>query len=226
MQGFVTDAFQFNNLAAGTQAGSPAPSRTSRRASSSPSSRAPTTATPASTTSPASIRRDGSSRLAEGHKWSTFPADLGLVAPQQRGLHARLPLLHPRAPRGLGTPGQPGGAAVRHAAAAQDRRRRQVSVRRQRGDDRALGARRSQNPDLKWETSEQTNVGIDWGIRNDRITGAIDIYQKTTKDLLLTVPVPQPAVVSHADPEHRLGARTAASKRRSTRGCSTRRTSR
>jgi len=59
-----------------------------------------------------------------------------------------------------------------------------------------LSASQVQNPDLKWETSEQTNVGLDWGIRSDRITGAIDVYQKTTKDLILTVPVPQPAVVS------------------------------
>jgi iron complex outermembrane receptor protein len=52
------------------------------------------------------------------------------------------------------------------------------------------------NPDLKWETSEQTNVGLDWGIKSDRFTGIVDFYQKTTKDLLLTVSVPQPAVVS------------------------------
>jgi len=52
------------------------------------------------------------------------------------------------------------------------------------------------NPDLKWETTEQVNAGLDWGIKNDRFTGVIDFYQKKTKDLLLTVPVPQPAPVS------------------------------
>ena len=52
------------------------------------------------------------------------------------------------------------------------------------------------NPDLKWETSEQFNFGIDYGLANDRFTGIIDLYQKTTKDLLLDVAVPQPAVVS------------------------------
>jgi iron complex outermembrane receptor protein len=58
-----------------------------------------------------------------------------------------------------------------------------------------LSAAQVENPELKWETSEQTNVGLDWGIMSDRITGALDVYQKTTKDLILTVPVPQPAVV-------------------------------
>jgi iron complex outermembrane receptor protein len=52
------------------------------------------------------------------------------------------------------------------------------------------------NPDLKWETAEQVNVGFDYGFLNDRFFGAIDLYQKTTKDLLLEVEVPQPAVVN------------------------------
>ncbi|HEX9482988.1 MAG TPA: TonB-dependent receptor, partial [Gemmatimonadaceae bacterium] len=52
------------------------------------------------------------------------------------------------------------------------------------------------NPDLKWETAEQTNIGIDFGLLQDRVTGTVDIYQKNTKDLLLNRAVPQPAVVS------------------------------
>lgn len=59
-----------------------------------------------------------------------------------------------------------------------------------------LSALQVANPSLKWETSDQTNFGIDWGVKGDRFTGVLDFYQKTTKDLLLTVPVPQPAVVS------------------------------
>jgi iron complex outermembrane receptor protein len=59
-----------------------------------------------------------------------------------------------------------------------------------------LTAAQVANPDLKWETSTQTNFGIDYGFKNDRFTGVIDLYQKTTKDLILEVAVPQPAVVS------------------------------
>ncbi len=46
------------------------------------------------------------------------------------------------------------------------------------------------NPDLKWETTEQANIGIDFGILNNRIYGSIDWYQKKTKDLLLEVQLP------------------------------------
>lgn len=47
------------------------------------------------------------------------------------------------------------------------------------------------NPDLKWETTEQFNVGFDFGLFNNRINGTIDYYQKKTKDMLLNLPVPQ-----------------------------------
>jgi TonB-linked SusC/RagA family outer membrane protein len=51
------------------------------------------------------------------------------------------------------------------------------------------------NPNLKWETAAQTNLGLDFGFKDNRITGAVEIYQKSTSDLLLSVAVPQPAVV-------------------------------
>lgn len=54
------------------------------------------------------------------------------------------------------------------------------------------GQRPSQlaNPDLKWETSDQVDIGIDFGILNNRISGEIDYYNKQTSGLLLNVNVP------------------------------------
>tara|TARA_B100000809_G_C15130814_1_gene528356 strand:+ start:620 stop:3748 length:3129 start_codon:yes stop_codon:yes gene_type:complete len=40
------------------------------------------------------------------------------------------------------------------------------------------------NPDLKWETTDQLNIGLDFGLFNNRVTGTVDLYDKTTKDLL------------------------------------------
>ena len=45
------------------------------------------------------------------------------------------------------------------------------------------------NRDLKWETTETTNIGLDFGFLNNRITGSIDAYQKKTKDLLSYVDI-------------------------------------
>jgi len=46
------------------------------------------------------------------------------------------------------------------------------------------------NPGLKWETTVQTDIGFDYGLFNDRITGEVDYYIKNTDDLLLNSNVP------------------------------------
>jgi len=48
------------------------------------------------------------------------------------------------------------------------------------------------NPDLKWETSREINVGIDWEMFNGRLGGSLDYYHKTTKDMLWEYSVPVP----------------------------------
>lgn len=40
------------------------------------------------------------------------------------------------------------------------------------------------NPRLKWETTTEFNIGLDWGVFNNRLTGSIEYYQKTISDLL------------------------------------------
>jgi TonB-dependent starch-binding outer membrane protein SusC len=55
------------------------------------------------------------------------------------------------------------------------------------------GLSRAANPDLKWESTSSLNVGVDYGILNNRIQGSIEFFSKTTNNLLYTIPVPQPA---------------------------------
>ena len=49
------------------------------------------------------------------------------------------------------------------------------------------------NPNLKWETTSSINIGLDFAILKNRISGTIDFYQKNTKDLLFYVVSAQPA---------------------------------
>jgi TonB-dependent starch-binding outer membrane protein SusC len=49
------------------------------------------------------------------------------------------------------------------------------------------------NAGISWETSNELNFGIDYGFMNNRISGTIDIYQKTSKDLLYSVDLPYEA---------------------------------
>jgi TonB-dependent starch-binding outer membrane protein SusC len=54
------------------------------------------------------------------------------------------------------------------------------------------GQRPSQigNPDLRWENTDQTDIGLDFGLFNNRLSGEIDYYEKKTTGLLLEVNVP------------------------------------
>lgn len=47
------------------------------------------------------------------------------------------------------------------------------------------------NPNLKWETTAQMDIGLDFAFLSDRISGSVDYYKKTTTDLLFPVPVSQ-----------------------------------
>jgi iron complex outermembrane receptor protein len=194
VQGFVSDLFQFNNLGGGTQSASSLPISYLQqsklvsffgRANYGFADKYFLTGV---------IRRDGSSKFAEGNKWSVFPAISGSWRISNEdfmkgGMFSSLAV--------RGGWGRQGNQAI-GPYATQLLLRASGDARYPFGSGITSGllAAQVENPLLKWETSEQTNLGFDWGIKQDRITGVIDIYQKTTKDLLLTVPVPQPAVVS------------------------------
>lgn len=45
------------------------------------------------------------------------------------------------------------------------------------------------NPDLKWETTYTRNIGLDYSLFNYKITGSVELYNNTTKDLLINFPV-------------------------------------
>lgn len=48
------------------------------------------------------------------------------------------------------------------------------------------------NEDLTWETTSQTNIGVDFSLLNNRLTIGMDYYYKYTKDLLMTIALPAP----------------------------------
>jgi TonB-dependent starch-binding outer membrane protein SusC len=196
MQGFITDAFSWNNLGAGTQAGSPVP--ISYRQESQLASffgranygflgRYFLTGV---------VRYDGSSRLAEGNQWSVFPALSASWRISEEEFMSDQPFGLSQLALRAGW-GKQGNQAVRPYAT-------QLLLRADNGARYPFGstvttglvAAQVANPNLKWETSTQLNLGLDYGFANDRFTGLLDLYQKETDDLLLDVTVPQPAVVN------------------------------
>lgn len=60
-------------------------------------------------------------------------------------------------------------------------------------DQAVIGTKPSKipNPDLKWETTDQYNIGLDFGFFKSRLSGGIDYFWKKTTDMLLELPIPQ-----------------------------------
>ena len=54
----------------------------------------------------------------------------------------------------------------------------------------SFGPQRIANPDLKWETTEQINVGLDMGFFDNRLSVSLDYFQKNTFDMLFNKPIP------------------------------------
>ena len=49
------------------------------------------------------------------------------------------------------------------------------------------------NPDLKWEETTSSGIGLDFAFDNFRLTGSVDVYKKETDGLLLSIPAAQPS---------------------------------
>jgi len=53
----------------------------------------------------------------------------------------------------------------------------------------AYGPNQAANPDLKWEKTSTTNIGLDFGLFNGKITGSVDLYDKKTTDMIFNYSV-------------------------------------
>ncbi len=137
----------------------------------------------------ASIRRDASSRLGSNNQFATFPAaSLGWRISQENFMKA-LPVISDlklRVSYGVNgnLPGSDYGSIPTLGSSGYVFGTTQGAVIGQIPNVSA-------NPDLKWELSKTYDIGIDFGILKNRITGSFDYYNKLNTDLLLNVQVPE-----------------------------------
>mgnify|MGYP003113526136 CR=1 FL=1 len=134
----------------------------------------------------ASYRIDGSSRFGEGNRFGYFPsASAGWLIDQEEFFSNDIVnTLKLRA-----SWGQTGNQEIGNNRALSTFGTGNSYVL----DDQfvtTLNPSRIANPDLKWETTEQVDIGIDFGLLNDRISGSFAWYNKNTTDMLLNLPVP------------------------------------
>jgi TonB-dependent starch-binding outer membrane protein SusC len=137
----------------------------------------------------ATLRRDGSSMLAAGNQWGTFPSvSVGWIFTNEAFMpvaisdfinHGKVraswgqngSLSNLRSGRWMNTISTNVGGLIRYADA---------------NGNYVYGAAPTQlaNPDLTWETSEQLNLGLDLAMWNDQLLFTVDYFNKTTIDLV------------------------------------------
>ena len=137
------------------------------------------------------IRRDGSSRFGENNKYGTFPAfTLGYRVSQHLG-QDWIDDLKLRA-----SWGQTGNQAISnyaryglYAATYGGERNESTAYDLQLAGSgifpSGYRATQAQNNDLKWETTEQWNVGLDYTLFGNSLYGTVDAYIKEVKDMLI-----------------------------------------
>ena len=140
-----------------------------------------------------SIRHEGSSKFGANHKWATFPSvSLGWNIMNEsfmEGTRSWLDILRLRVGYGVTgiTPGDNYLAQNIYKFADYG------DVLSMDGKwIKTLEVAQNPNPDLKWEVSKEWNFGLDYGFLNNRIHGTLDVYVKTTNDLLFWYNVPMP----------------------------------
>jgi len=140
------------------------------------------------------LRRDGSSQFGAGNKWAVFPAISGSWRISETSFMPHGPFSNLSFRAGWGRVGNPAVPPYSSLVLL----RADGGSRYVFGDQAVTGFSPFQNPNpnLKWESTAQTNLAFDYGLMNNRVTGSLEYYVKNTSDLLLRVAVPQPAVAA------------------------------
>lgn len=130
----------------------------------------------------ANIRRDGSSRFGENNQWGWFPSvSAGWRLKQEKFLANADFISELKLRVGYGVTGNQEGI---YDYASKLLYGPQGAFFTNGGFQTAYRYSQNANPDLQWETSAMTNIGLDFGFLNGRLNGSLEFYEKNTKDLL------------------------------------------
>lgn len=192
-RGFDTDAFRYNNLAAGddyragdvySYKGQSVLASFFGRVNYSFMNRYMVTAT---------LRNDGSSRFGTNNKWGWFPsASIAWRISEEGFMHNTSDWLDNLKLRlGYGVTGNQDGIGEYKSLSLLGANGASYYDSNTGTWKKSYTPIQNYNPDLKWESTAQYNLGFDFGVFS-RLNGALEFYYKKTSDLLWTYPVPQP----------------------------------
>lgn len=133
----------------------------------------------------ASLRNDGSSAFGKNNRWGYFPAvSAGWnISSEDFMKNVRL-VSNLKLRAGYGVSGNSAGFNAFTSLLVYGTPAGNAKFQYNGNITNAINLVRNENPDLKWESTATTNIGLDFGILNDRINGSVDYYIKKTSDLI------------------------------------------
>ncbi|MCF8245664.1 MAG: TonB-dependent receptor [Saprospiraceae bacterium] len=137
----------------------------------------------------ASVRRDGSSRFGDGNRWGVFPSVSAAWNVSNEPFFAKVPVVSTLKFRASwGKLGNQEIGVYPYSSLVETGRRVYNF-----GDQSVTGARlvEAGNSNIRWETTTQTDYGVELGLWKDRLSFVADYYKKLTSDVLVRVPIPQ-----------------------------------
>ena len=138
----------------------------------------------------ATVRQDGSSKFGANHKWGTFPSiSVAWGLSQEEFLKDVNWLNDLKLRAGYGVTGNQDGLDPYRTLELYGR---SGSYYDSGNWFTAYNISQNANPDLKWEQTSSLNVGVDFSILKNRISGTIEWYKKNTSDMLYEYTVPTP----------------------------------
>lgn len=137
------------------------------------------------------IRDDGSSRFAEENRWGLFPAVAFAWKIKEESFLKDVDFLSDLKLRlGWGITGQQDIGSSYFPYMARYISSSQGNYYLIDGDFVSTLRPEPYDPNIKWEETTTQNIGLDFGFFKDRISGSVDLYKRTTDDLLNRVTVP------------------------------------
>ena len=134
------------------------------------------------------LRADGSSKFARGHRWGFFPSAAASWTisnePWMDASHSWLDQLKLR--YSFGTAGNnniPSGQLMKEYASS-------TTSWLSMTNNIFTAGKVLNNPELTWETTYTHNLGLDFSFFQSRLSGSVEVYQNDTKNLLINFPIP------------------------------------
>lgn len=142
-------------------------------------------------------RNDGSSAFPPNKKWGFFPGISGAwIVSQESFLQDNKVVNYLKVRGGWGTSGNESAVTNNFYYLTQYGAARGYAFYFGGTQHTGLIQTQQGNEDLKWETDITSNIGLDFGLFQNRLSGTFDIYQRTAKDLLDFAPLPSNSAIS------------------------------